>query len=56
EKKKSRRERDVTRKIRRIKRLWRDVRTCVTSKYYNELHLMEKTCMEQWWFLNLTAQ
>ncbi|XP_041838357.1 uncharacterized protein LOC121638006 isoform X2 [Melanotaenia boesemani] len=25
----------------RIERLWRDVRTCVTSKYYNELHLLE---------------
>uniref|UniRef100_A0A3P9K6J4 Integrase core domain-containing protein n=1 Tax=Oryzias latipes TaxID=8090 RepID=A0A3P9K6J4_ORYLA len=25
----------------RIERLWRDVRACVTSKYYNELHLLE---------------
>ncbi|CAG5894030.1 unnamed protein product [Menidia menidia] len=25
----------------RIERLWRDVRTCVTSKYYNELHSLE---------------
>ncbi|MED6254951.1 hypothetical protein ATANTOWER_002420 [Ataeniobius toweri] len=25
----------------RIERLWRDIRTCVTSKYYNELHLRE---------------
>lgn len=27
--------------IHRIERLWRDVRTCVTSKYYNELHSLE---------------
>ncbi|KAJ4922570.1 hypothetical protein JOQ06_016574 [Pogonophryne albipinna] len=25
----------------RIERLWRDVRTCVTSKYYNTLHSLE---------------
>lgn len=24
-----------------IERLWRDVRTCVTSKYYNALHSLE---------------
>lgn len=26
----------------RIERLWRDVRTCVTSKYYNVLRSLEQ--------------